>query len=183
MVLASTGTSAPGSRLASPTESPSRRPPVPPISLDHEDRVQLRRAQNPRVADGAAQRERRTRRVLAGERRGAAPHASPPPPPGAVCDASCDPIDAQCVDALARRTAVPVSEAARVRWAARRSRFLPPSEARLRQLPPRRRMVSGPIRILIYPRRLSESLLPDGGAVAQSCRQSTRRRRCVGPQT
>ena len=45
----------------------------------------------------------------------AAPHASPPPPPGAVCDASCDPIDAQCVDALARRTAVPVSEAARVR--------------------------------------------------------------------
>ena len=31
--------------------------------------LQRRRAQNPRVANGAAQRERRTRRVLAGERR------------------------------------------------------------------------------------------------------------------
>jgi len=116
VVLASTGTSAPGSCLASPTESPSRRAPVPPISLDHE---------RPGYSDAALRilaspTERRSASAGPGEcspvsAECAAPHASPPPPPGAVCDASCDPIDAQCVDALARRTAVPVSEAARVR--------------------------------------------------------------------
>ena len=147
VVLASTGTSAPGSCLASPTESTrtvgsgfggtsvppisclvsptesstrpqwTAPPAVPPISLDHERR--------PGYSDAALRilaspTERRSASAGPGEcspvsAECAAPHASPPPPPGAVCDASCDPIDAQCVDALARRTAVPVSEAARVR--------------------------------------------------------------------
>ena len=139
VVLASTGTctSAPGSCLASPTESPSRRAPaVSPISLDHERR--------PGYSDAALRilaspTERRSASAGPGEcspvsAECAAPHASPPPPPGAVCDASCDPIDAQCVDALARRTAVPVSEAARVHGRRGGRGFSLRRRARLRQL-------------------------------------------------